>query len=161
MLLSQTFSHGLFKPFVEEGECENWFYCQTLSQQKHFRCRTLTIPPYFYLPTTPSSASAPSGWTYLIQGPSIQFAASSSANDLAPGNSIQFQYVASFSPSQLTGDAGYSYVYSGGIESDPGAFVNIQTVPAPEPSSLMLTAAGLLALAFAGHRKLRTSTVAV
>jgi hypothetical protein len=122
---------------------------------------TPAISPFFYLPSSPTSASAPTGWASAVDGDSIQFAATSSANDLAPGNSTQFHYVASFSPAQLTGDAGYSYVYSGGIELDPGAFVNVQTVPAPEPSSLGLLTAGFLALAFAGHRKLRKSTVAV
>lgn len=122
---------------------------------------TPTFSPFFYLPSMPSSASAPSGWGYFIDGDSIQFAASSSPNDLAPGNSIQFHYVATFSPAQLTGDAGYSYVYSGSIEGDPGAFINVVTVAAPEPSSLGLLTVGFLALAFAGHRKLRKSTVAV
>jgi len=118
------------------------------------------IPGFFYLPGVPSSASAPTGWAYSIAGNSIQFGATSSANDLAPGHSIQFNYVASFSPAQLTGTAGYSYVYSGGIEADPGAFVNIQTVAAPEPSSFGLLTAGFLGLAFAGRRKLRKPAVA-
>lgn len=122
---------------------------------------TPTFSPFFYLPSPPTSASAPSGWSYFIDGDSIQFTANTSLNDLAPQHSIQFNYSASFSPAQLTGQAGYSYVYSGGIELDPGAFMNVVTVPAPEPSSLGLLATGLLALAFAGHRKLRTSTVTV
>jgi len=120
---------------------------------------TPTFPPFFYLPSPPTSASAPSGWSYFIDGNSIQFAANAPANDLAPGNSIQFNYAASFSPAQLTGQAGYSYVYSGGIEGDPGAFVNVVTVPAPEPSSLGLLTTGLLGLAFAGRRILRKSAV--
>jgi hypothetical protein len=112
---------------------------------------TPTISPFFYLPSTPSSAGAPAGWGAAIEGDSIQY--SSSGTPLAPGQSIQFTYAASFTPAQLTGDAGYSYVYSGGIEGDAGAFVNIQTVP--EPSSLGLLAAGILGLALASRRKLR------
>jgi hypothetical protein len=68
--------------------------------------------------------------------------------------SIQFQYNASFTPAQLTGNAGYSYVYTGGIEGDAGAFVNITTVP--EPASLSLLAIGSigsLGLALARRRK--------
>ena len=122
---------------------------------------TPNIAPFFYLPSSPASASAPSGWASAVDGDSIQFAATSSANDLAPEKSIQFNYVASFAPSQLTGDAGYSYVYSGGIEGDAGGFVNVVTVPAPEPSSFGLLTAGFLALAFAGHRKLRKPAATV
>lgn len=109
------------------------------------------IPFAFYLPSAPTSASAPAGWTASIVANSIEY--SSSGTPLAPGQSIQFTYSASFTPAQLNGLAGYSYVYSGGIEGDPGAFVNIQTVP--EPASLGLLTAGLLSLVLAGRRKLR------
>ena len=104
------------------------------------------IPGFFYLPSTPTSATAPTGWNASIDGNSIQFYGNSGVL-LAPGQSIQFNYVASFAPSQLTGGAGYSYVYSGGIEGDPGAFVDVQTVAAPEPSALSLLMAGFLGLA--------------
>jgi hypothetical protein len=116
------------------------------------------IPGFFYLPSTPTSASAPVGWTASVVANSIQYA--SSGTPLAPGQSIQFQYVASFSPAQLTGNAGNSYVYSGGILGDAGAFVNIQTVAAPEPSSLGLLMTGFLGLALAGRRKLQKLAVA-
>ena len=116
---------------------------------------TPNIPPFFYLPAFPDSASTPTGWSAYPDNNSIIFSADSSMDDLAPGQSIQFNYSASFSPAQLTGNAGYSYVYSGPIEGDPGAFVNIVTVPAPEPSSLGLLAAGFAGLAVAGRRKLR------
>jgi hypothetical protein len=117
---------------------------------------TPTISPFFYLPSTPGSAGAPAGWTAGVVANSIQF--SSSGTPLAPGQSIQFTYAASFSPAQLTGDAGYSYVYSGGIEGDAGAFVNIQTVP--EPASRGLLTAGLLSLVLAGRRKLQKGAAA-
>jgi PEP-CTERM motif len=111
---------------------------------------TPNIPPFFYLPSTPSSATAPAGWSAFIDGTSIQY--TSSGSPLAPLQSIQFHYNASFTPAQLTGNAGYSYVYTGGIEGDPGAFVNIVTVP--EPASLGLLTAGVLGLVWA-RRKLR------
>ena len=106
---------------------------------------TPSIPPFFYLPSTPSGATAPAGWSASVDGNSIQY--SSSGTPLAPLQSIQFHYNASFTPAQLTGNAGYSYVYSGGIEGDAGAFVNIQTVP--EPVSLGFLAVGGLGLALA------------
>ena len=96
----------------------------------------------------------------MVDGNSIQYTAALPADALAPGQSIQFTYAASFSPDSLTGLTGDSWVYSGAIFGDPGAFVNIQTVAAPEPSSLGLLTAGFLGLAFAGKRKLRKSIAA-
>ncbi len=116
------------------------------------------IPFAFYLPSTPTSASAPTGWNASIVANSIEYV--SSGTPLAPGQSIQFNYVATFAPSQLVDPAGYSYVYTGAIEGDPGAFVNVLTVPAPEPSALSLLTAGFLGLALAGRRKMRKLAVA-
>ena len=104
---------------------------------------------FIFLPF-PLSATAPVGWTASPDGNSIQY----SGGSLAPGASINFQYVAAFTPAQLTGQAGYSYVYHGGIETDAGFFLNVQTVAAPEPSSVGLLilpeSLGLLAV---GWRK--------
>lgn len=112
------------------------------------------IPFSFFLPGTPDSASAPTGWSASVVANSIEFTGNPGVF-LAPGQSIQFNYVASFAPSDLTGNTGLSYVYTGGIEGDPGALVDVAAVPAPEPSSLSLLTAGFLGLAFAGRRKLR------
>jgi hypothetical protein len=110
------------------------------------------IPGEFYLPGIPSSASAPAGWTASVVDNSIQYF----GGTLAPGTSINFSYVATFAPSQLTGFAGYSYVYHSGLDSDPsdgGSFLAVQTVAAPEPSSTSLFAVGSLGLLVAGWRK--------
>jgi hypothetical protein len=117
---------------------------------------TPTFSPFFYLPSSPISASAPAGWTASPDGDSIQYTGGS----LAPGASINFQYVAAFSPSQLTGMAGYSYVYHGGIETDAGFFLNVQTVAAPEPTALSLFLVGLLGLLAASWRKFRRQQLA-
>jgi len=114
------------------------------------------VPGEFYLPADPNSATAPAGWTASVVANSIQFA----GGTLAPGASINFNYVATFAPSTLTGTAGFSYVYHTGLDSSPsdsGSFVNVQTVtPVPEPSSVGLFAVGSLGLLAAGWRKFRT-----
>jgi hypothetical protein len=100
------------------------------------------VPGEFYLPSTPASASAPAGWTASIVANSIQY----SGGSLVPGASINFNYIATFAPSSLTGTAGFSYVYHSGLDSGPdgGTFLNVQTVAAPEPSSASLTMTGLI-----------------
>jgi hypothetical protein len=112
---------------------------------------TPTFSPFFYLPSVPISASAPVGWTAFVDGKSIQF----SGGSLAPGDSTNFQYLASFTPSQLTGQAGYSYVYQGGIQTDPGSFLNAQTTSVPEPSPTGLFLLGLLGLLAVNWRRFR------
>jgi hypothetical protein len=113
------------------------------------------VPGAFYLPADPNSASAPAGWSASAVLNSIQFSANAGTS-LAPGASINFNFIADFTPSQLTGTAGFSYVYTGGIEDDNGSFLNVQTVsPVPEPSSLGLLGAGALGLLAVGWRKLR------
>jgi hypothetical protein len=64
---------------------------------------TPNISPFFYLPSTPTGASAPSGWTATVDGNSVQYVANSPANDILPGQSMPgFGYTATFSPAQLT-----------------------------------------------------------
>ena len=64
------------------------------------------IPGAFYLPGVPTSAAAPAGWTATISGDSIQFVASSPANDITAGSSLSgFSYQAAFSPAQLAAAA--------------------------------------------------------
>jgi hypothetical protein len=114
------------------------------------------IPGHFYLPSMPTSASAPAGWTANIFSQSIQFFASSSASYIMAGQSLSgFSYQASFSPSQLAAAAnsGLSVAYSAGIQSDSGNTFTVQ--PAPEPSTLMLLVSGLAGLGFVSRRRRR------
>jgi hypothetical protein len=114
------------------------------------------IPGFFYLPSSPTSASAPSGWTAAVDGDSVQYIASSSAYDIQPGHSLSgFGYNAAFSPAQLAAapNSGDSYAYSAGLFSDNGEEFTVQAVP--EPSSLGFLGAGVLGLALAGRRELR------
>ncbi|HTQ52220.1 MAG TPA: PEP-CTERM sorting domain-containing protein [Candidatus Acidoferrales bacterium] len=117
------------------------------------------IPGFFYLPSSPTSASAPTGWTASISGNSVQYIASSATYDIQPGHSLSgFGYQATFSPAQLAAapNSGDSFAYSAGLFSDNGEEFIVQAVP--EPSSLGLLGAGVLVLTLAGRRQLRNST---
>ncbi len=104
------------------------------------------VPGAFYLPGTPTSASAPAGWTATISGNSVQYVANSSAFDILPGHSLSgFGYAASFSPAQLAAapNSGVSVAYSGGLFSDAGYTFTVQMVPEPAlPLWLVAVAAG-------------------
>jgi len=129
------------------------------------------IPGQFYLPSNPSSVTAPTGWSFSTPSSggsySIEYTASSSLYDLAPGANLSFEFASTDTPGTLAGDStaypgtpiGTSFLYEAGAFSDAGKQFVVQSVP--EPSAMSFLGAGFLVLAFAGHRKLRTSTVAV
>ncbi len=116
------------------------------------------IPGFEYLPGLPTSAAAPAGWTATISGDSIQFVASSPANDIQAGSSLAgFSYQAAFSPAQLAAapNSGVSVAYSGGLFSDAGDTFTVETVP--EPSTLALLICGATGLSLVGRRRLRAA----
>ena len=105
------------------------------------------VPGQFYLPSDPTSASAPAGWTASIVNHSIQFVASSSADDITAGETLTgFGYQAAFSPTTLstTANSGVSVAYSGGLFSDGGSTFTV--APTPEPSAALLGLTGIAAL---------------
>jgi hypothetical protein len=114
------------------------------------------IPGQFFLPGTPTSASAPSGWTANIQGSSIQFLASSPANYIQPGQQLSgFSFQATFSPATLaaTANSGQSDAYSAGLFSDGGNIFTVQPSSVPEPSSLALVIPGAIGWLMVRRRK--------
>jgi hypothetical protein len=116
------------------------------------------VPGQFFLPGTPTSASAPAGWTATIMANSIQFIANSPANAITAGQSLSgFGYQATFSPAQLAAAAnsGESDAYSAGLFSDGGDIFVVQAVP--EPSGQMLLLAGVTTLWFVGRRMLKSA----
>jgi hypothetical protein len=107
------------------------------------------VPGSFYLPGTPTSASAPTGWTATVDGHSVQYIASTAADDIMPGHSLSgFGYTAVFSPSQLAAapNSGTSVAYSGGLFSDAGNTFTVTLVPEPSSGLLMGVAASVWAL---------------
>jgi hypothetical protein len=120
------------------------------------------VPGAFFLPSTPASATAPTGWNAdIFHSYSIQYTASSSADYLAPGSSLNFSFTSTDTPAALAGYSphdpsdlvGTSYIYSAGPLSDSGYEFVVQSVP--EPSALGWLAAGFLGLAIVQRRKWR------
>ena len=122
------------------------------------------VPGQFYLPSNPSSASGPAGWTatpFPSGGTSsIQFVASAPADYIAPGSSLTFQFVSTDSPTTLAGNAvptypttpiGTTVAYGAGLFSSPEETFVVVSVP--EPSTLALAMAGTFGLWVAGWRR--------
>ena len=110
------------------------------------------VPGVFYLPGTPTSASAPAGWTATVSANSVQYVANP-GNDIAAGQTLSgFSYTATFTPAQLAAapNSGRSVAYSGGLFSDAGNTFNVVTVP--EPSALALLISGGTVFWFARRR---------
>ncbi len=113
------------------------------------------VPGQFFLPGTPTSAGAPTGWTASIVNNSVQFVASSPTFDILAGQSLSgFDYQATFTPAQLAAapNSGESVAYSGGLFSDGGNTFTVSAVP--EPSSWVLLVSGVAGLCLLGRRKL-------
>ena len=81
---------------------------------------------------------------------SVQFVASSAANDIMPGHSLPgFSYQATFTPAQLAAapNSATSVAYSGLLFSDSGYTFMVTTVPEPSAITLLLTGSAGLFLA--------------
>jgi hypothetical protein len=118
------------------------------------------VPGSFFLPGDPTSETAPAGWTATPQANSIQFVASSSAFDIAAGQSLSgFGYTAGFSPAQLAAAAnsGLSVAYSGALFSDNGNTFTVEAVTVPEPSAMAMLVFGAIGFRVATRRKVRTN----
>ena len=117
------------------------------------------VPGLFFLPSTPTSASAPSGWTATIAANSIQYTANSSSSYIHPGETLAgFGFEALFSPAELAGtpNSGLSVAYSGGLLSDVGDTFTVVPATVPEPSPVILMSAGAYGLVLLKRKKLLT-----
>jgi hypothetical protein len=123
------------------------------------------VPGQDFMSNAPVSNSeiSPTGWAEIVthagnnDGFAIQWVASNASFDLTPGHSLTFGFTSAETPAQLAGNSqlfpafpeGTSFVYSGAPFSDAGhQFVVTQGASVPEPSSLLLTLLGSLALVF-------------
>ncbi len=115
------------------------------------------VPGEGFLPSLPTGIVAPAGWTSQItdgippaNGYSILFVANSGF-ELAPGNSLSFEFVSADSPSTLNGlstihpgtPVGTSTLYQMGPFAGDTATIDVASVP--EPSTAVLAIVGGLA----------------
>lgn len=118
------------------------------------------VPGQFFLPSAPSSALAPAGWTAHISGDSVQFVAGTSSADIAAGSSLSgFSYQATFTPAQLAAapNSGESVAYAGGLFSDGGDTFTVSVSAVPEPSAAAMLALGTAGLFRAGLKRPRAA----
>jgi hypothetical protein len=116
------------------------------------------VPGQFFLPSNPTGASAPTGWTANLSGTanSVQWTANSAAFYIAPGSSLSgFGYTANFSPAQLAAalNSGESVAYAAGLFSSPSDTFFVSIVPEPSPLALLLL--GAAGLCLFGRRRFR------
>ncbi len=124
------------------------------------------VPNINFLATSPLSVTSPAGWTDVItnrgatDGYGIKFEANSTANNLAPGSSLVFQFQSADTPTQLMGMSQFhsthpvleSFVYNmkegvvGPFAGDSDVF-DVKFASVPEPSTLTLGIVGLASLA--------------
>ena len=121
------------------------------------------IPGEDFMPVSPTDVAPPTGWTDNItnggasDGFAIQWLAGSTAA-ATPNEKLTFQFDSTASPASIEGNSPFypgtpvltSFIYSGAPFSDAGdEFVvqPAQSASTPEPSSLLLAAAGVGILA--------------
>ena len=124
------------------------------------------IPGENFMASSPTGIVSPTNWTSNItnggtsDGYAIQWVASNSANDVAPGTSLNFSFNSTDTPAMMAGNStfysstpeGTSFVYSGAPFSDSGTQFVVQSVP--EPSTwTMIGGAGFGVLALCRRRR--------
>ncbi len=123
------------------------------------------VPGKDFMPTNPVSVTPPAGWTDNItnggptDGFAIQFLTTTAA--LAPGNALTFAFTSADTPAQIAGNSpfypgtpvGTSFVYQNGPFSGDSDVFQVSAVP--EPSSLVMSVIGGVALLRTARRRRR------
>jgi hypothetical protein len=106
------------------------------------------VPGQDFLATSPVSVSPPAGWTDNItnmgsgDGFAIQFVANGAANDVQPGNSLNFSFTSADSPASINGNSVFhpgtpvntAFVYPQGPFSDAGHELAVTPTQSPTPT---------------------------
>jgi hypothetical protein len=126
------------------------------------------VPGADFLATSPLSVTDPTGWKDTIthggstDGYAIQYVAKTSADEIAPGNSLVFGFKSADTPADLMGNSVFypttpvltSFVYSQGPFQGDGLQFTVTFASVPEPSSLVLGIIGVAgSLAFLRLRR--------
>ena len=124
------------------------------------------LPGQDYLPSSPTLVTPPTGWSDFIthfgstDGYAIEFVANDSANALAPGQSLDFNFETLDSPAALAGNSpfypstpiGTSVVYGGAPFSGPSDQFVVLPTSVAEPSPITLWLFGAVGLLLFGTR---------
>ena len=127
------------------------------------------VPGEDFLATNPTNVVSPANFTDNIthggstDGYAIQWVAST---PLAGGGTAVFSFESTETPTALAGDSPFypttlqdtSFAYSGAPFSDAGEKFVVQTVAAPEPSTVAELVVGALGIGYVGWQRRRTQT---
>lgn len=125
------------------------------------------IPGQDYMVNAPTSVTSPTGWTSTVthantatDGYAIRWVAGAGSL-IQPGQSLTFQFTSLETPAQLAGNSPFfpttpemtSFVYDGApFSANSARFVVTPSAAVPEPSSVVLSLLGGLAVVVGGRR---------
>jgi hypothetical protein len=162
---------------AQQAGPNSWDYSMSLTNTGSTAIGTYWFawsPGYDFLPSAPTSLSAPAGWTvstpqdgYFQPYWSIQWV--NPTSPLQPGQTLKgFNFSSPDAPAVVGGPSflgsfypvTQSYVYIGAPEFDPGAaFTSPVTTVTPEPATLSIIALAIPALALKRHARRRPQLV--
>lgn len=130
------------------------------------------VPGKNFMAVSPTDVTPPTGWEEVggapthngsVDGYAIEFEAATQSALLAEGNSLQFSFDSTATPSEMAGDSTFyptfpvetSFVYTGAAFSDPGYEFVVQPATVPEPCTLWMLGMGISGLFWTGWHRAR------